>query len=116
LKEFDIINEFFKRPQSLDTGSSVIKGIGDDCAILSVPHDHHLVVSMDTLVSGRHFPKNALPDQVATRAFCTCLSDLAAMGAIPHWFTLGLTLPEADVDWIARFSHSLLTIAKRIRM
>lgn len=112
LKEFDIINQFFKTSASFVDGVSVIKGIGDDCAILSVPDNHHLVVSMDTLVSGRHFPVDAQPDQIATRAFCTCLSDLAAMGATPRWFTLGLTLPTSNVEWIASFSKALLNIAQ----
>jgi thiamine-monophosphate kinase len=112
VKEFDIIKQFFRpRTASADT-TSVIKGIGDDCAILSVPADHHLVVSMDTLVCGRHFPADARPDQIATRAFCTCLSDLAAMAATPYWFTLGLTLPTADVAWIESFSSALLNIAE----
>jgi thiamine-monophosphate kinase len=118
LKEFDIINQFFKTSvssvgSSFVEAASVIKGIGDDCAILSVPENHQLVVSMDTLVAGRHFPVDALPDQIATRAFCTCLSDLAAMGAAPRWFTLGLTLPSSDVEWIASFSTALLNIAQR---
>lgn len=99
-------------PSLAPCSTSVIKGIGDDCAILSVPQNHHLVVSMDTLVSGRHFPVDATPAQIATRAFCTCLSDLAAMGATPSWFTLGLTLPESDITWITSFSTSLLAIAK----
>jgi thiamine-monophosphate kinase len=68
---------------------------------------------MDTLVCGRHFPVDAQPEQIATRAFCTCLSDLAAMGATPLWFTLGLSLPSADIDWIASFSHALLNIAQQ---
>ncbi len=121
MKEFDIINQFFKKPNLLGAGSSliesalkgsVVKSIGDDCAILSVPDEHHLVLSMDTLVCGRHFPNDALPEQIATRAFCTCLSDLAAMGATPYWFTLGLTMPEANIEWIASFSKSLLNIAE----
>jgi thiamine-monophosphate kinase len=111
LKEFDIIKQL-SRPWRLSVAAtSVVKGIGDDCAILSVPANHHLVMSMDTLVCGRHFPTDAQPNQIATRAFCTCLSDLAAMGAKPLWFTLGLTLPTSDVPWIESFSRALLTIA-----
>ncbi len=108
MKEFDIISTYFQRPVK---HASIVKSIGDDCAILSIPESCQLVVSMDTLVSGRHFPENTLPEHIATRAFCTCLSDLAAMGATPRWFTLGLTLPEADISWISSFSHALFDIA-----
>ncbi|MFT6387959.1 MAG: thiamine-monophosphate kinase [Cellvibrionaceae bacterium] len=108
LNEFELIATYFKREPKQP---SVIKGIGDDCAIVSVDQDHSLVMSMDTLVAGRHFPKSASPKQIATRAFCTCLSDLAAMGAKPQWFTLALTLPDADPAWLNDFSQSLLSIA-----
>ncbi|MGH1485724.1 MAG: thiamine-phosphate kinase [Cellvibrionaceae bacterium] len=108
LGEFDVINTYFKRPAK---HTSVIQSVGDDCAVLSIPENHQLVVSMDTLVAGRHFPKDASPEHIAQRAFCTCLSDLAAMGAAPQWFTLGLTLPESDSIWLQSFSESLLNIA-----
>jgi len=89
----------------------VVKGIGDDCAIVEVERYRQLVMSMDTLVAGRHFPDSALPSQIATRSFCTCLSDLAAMGASPQWFTLALTLPEANREWVSEFSDALFAIA-----
>lgn len=104
LQEFDIIRRYFKRPP---TDESIVRGVGDDCALLAVPAGHQLALSMDTLVAGRHFPENAPPAQIAQRAFCTCLSDLAAMGAQPRWLTLGLTLPAADSEWLAAFSQGL---------
>ena len=106
--EFELIAHYFKRPSNK---ASVIKGIGDDCALVTLDPQHQIVMSMDTLVSGRHFPESASPAQIARRAFCTCLSDLAAMGATPQWFTLALTLPEAKADWLAEFSSALFTIA-----
>lgn len=108
LAEFDIIERFFNRPCAHAT---VLKAIGDDGAVLRVPPDYDLVVSMDTLVAGRHFPLSAAPGDIARRAFCTSLSDLAAMGAQPAWFTLGLTLPEADTLWLREFSQALLAMA-----
>lgn len=113
LNEFSLIKQFFTRQAQQ---SSVIKSVGDDCAILSVPHNQQLVVSMDTLVAGRHFPESATPYQIATRAFCTSVSDLAAMGATPLWFTLGLTLPSSDEQWLSQFSEGLFAAAKPFNM
>lgn len=76
-----------------------------------MPEGQSLAVSLDTLVAGRHFPIDASAKDIATRAFCVCLSDLAAMGAKPQCFTLGLTLPEADEAWLQTFSDSLFAIA-----
>ena len=108
LHEFDVIKKYFTRPP---VHSSVNKSVGDDCAIVTLDPSKQLVMSMDTLVSGRHFPEHAQPYDIATRALCTSLSDLAAMGAKPLWFTLGLTLPSVDEPWLEAFSQGLLTIA-----
>ena len=106
--EFDIIKKYFTR---LGRGRGVQLGVGDDCALLSVPEGKQLAVSMDTLVAGVHFPKNSDPELIAERALRVNLSDLAAMGAEPLWFTLGLTLPDADPLWLNGFSQGLFNAA-----
>ncbi|MFT7223397.1 MAG: thiamine-monophosphate kinase [Cellvibrionaceae bacterium] len=112
LSEFEIIRRYFQQATQQTTNHpNVIKSIGDDCAILSVPSGYELLTSVDTLVVDRHFPASLRPEEVAQRAFCVCLSDLAAMGAQPAWFTLALTLPEADSEWLSAFSSALLAIA-----
>lgn len=106
--EFDLIRRYFQR--SADA-QGVELGIGDDCALLSVPAGQQLAVSMDTLVADVHFPAGADPELIAERALRVNLSDLAAMGAKPLWFTLGLTLPSSDDHWLERFSRGLFAAA-----
>ncbi len=110
LSEFDIIRTYFQREQQSD---SVIAGIGDDCALLAVTPGQYLAVSMDTLVAGRHFPLAATPYDIGRRALCVNISDIAAMAATPTWFTLGLTLPDANHEWLKQFSQGLFDIANR---
>lgn len=106
--EFELIERYFIQ----EAGAlGVAMGIGDDCALLNVPDGQQLAVSMDTLVAGIHFPKNADPELIAERALRVNLSDLAAMGAEPLWFTLGLTLPKADAQWVKGFSQGLFRVA-----
>ncbi len=95
--------------------SGVALGIGDDAALLNVTPGQQLVMASDTLVAGVHFPETASGHQVATRALCVNLSDMAAMGANPRWFTLALTLPrdKANAEWLADFSAGLGDIAKQ---
>jgi len=81
----------------------VTTGIGDDAAVLQVPFEHELVVSIDTLVAGVHFPLDTKIEDIGWKALAVNLSDLAAMGATPAWASLALTLPSADTDWVARF-------------
>ena len=69
---------------------------------------HQLCVSIDTLVEDVHFPKHATPYDIATRALCVSLSDLAAMAATPVAFTLAITLPDANPQWLKSFTDGLI--------
>jgi thiamine-monophosphate kinase len=91
----------------------VALGIGDDAALLSPNPNTQLVVATDTLVESVHFPAHASAEQIASRALCVNLSDMAAMGAIPRWFTLALTLPIADAEWLLGFSRGLAEVANQ---
>ncbi len=109
MDEFQLIRHYFA---GLTAGSEgVLLGIGDDAALLSVPAGHELVVTTDTLVAGRHFPGQTRPFDIGWKALAVNLSDLAAMGATPRWFTLALTLPEQNADWLAGFSEGLKALA-----
>ncbi|HHH36517.1 MAG TPA: thiamine-phosphate kinase [Gammaproteobacteria bacterium] len=110
VSEFDLIRRHFSnlgvaRPD-------VVLGVGDDAALLNVPPDQELAVSLDTLVAGVHFPPDTAPAAVGHKALAVGLSDLAAMGAAPAWFTLGITLPEADERWLAAFCEGLGLLAR----
>ncbi len=106
--EFELIQQYFHKQPG---GDGVVQGIGDDCALLQVPEGMHLAVSMDALIADVHFPANADPALIAERALRVNLSDLAAMGAQPLWFTLGLSLPDADEPWLESFSEGLFAAA-----
>lgn len=98
--EFELISRYF--------APLVAEGVGgDDCAVLSLPAAHELVVSTDTLVCGVHFPTVCNAEWLAWRAVGCCGSDLAAMGAIPLGLTLALTLPSVDPTWLADFARGL---------
>jgi thiamine-monophosphate kinase len=91
----------------------VLQGVGDDGALLAVPQDGSLVLSVDTLVDGVHFPPEFDARFVGHRALAVSLSDLAAMGAEPAWALLALTIPAIDEHWIAGFSAGLDALARR---
>ncbi len=93
------------------TRSDVVLGIGDDAALLSVPNDHHLVVSTDTLNSGVHFPEDTAPENIGYKALAVNLSDLAAMGATPAWASLAISLPDTDVEWLEKFLDGFFELA-----
>ena len=106
--EFDLIARIRARAASRD---DVVLGIGDDAALLHVPAGQHLVVSMDTLNAGVHFPEGTAPADIGWKALAVNLSDLAAMGAKPAWCTLSLSMPQADVVFVDRFLDGFLALA-----
>ena len=110
--EFDLIQRYFaewpiQRPD-------VIVGVGDDCALLQVPEGECLAVTTDTLVSGVHFFPDVDPFALGHKALAVNISDLAAMGAEPRWFSLALTLPPelaANDTWLAGFAQGMASLA-----
>lgn len=111
MDEFELIRHYFRQHSAESTPASILLGPGDDAALLRPPEDGALVVSVDTLLPGVHFPEDAPAEQLGQRALRVNLSDLAAMGARPEWFTLALTLPRADDDWLRAFSRGLFEVA-----
>lgn len=72
----------------------IVKGIGDDCAVLRPQGDVEWVVTTDTQVEDVHFRRAWLtPYQIGRRAMAVNLSDIAAMGAQPFGALAALTLP-----------------------
>lgn len=113
LDEFALIDRYFGQAAIAQDGEGVLLGIGDDAAILRPPPGEDLVVSIDTLLDGVHFPRDFPAQAIGHRALAVNLSDLAAMGARPLWFTLALSLPSIDEDWLAGFAAGLSAIASR---
>lgn len=109
MNEFSLIQRFFQQAavaQGVGQGSlPIIKGIGDDAAVLQPPPDHQLVISTDTLIAGRHFPLNTPAHAIGWKSAAVNLSDLAAMSATPYALLLAISLPEVDEPWLGEFSR-----------
>lgn len=111
LTEFSLIQQFFAQQQLKNNETRL--GIGDDCALLSVPAGYQLAVTTDTMVEGVHFFAGADPEQLGHKLLAVNLSDLASMGAKPLAVSLALTLPAVDAEWLAAFSKGFLHLAEQ---
>ena len=108
MDEFGIIRRYFTR----DTRSpGVVVGIGDDGAVLAPTPGLQQVQVIDTLVEGVHFPSNMDAADIGYRVVAVNLSDIAAMGAVPRWMTLALTLWDKDERWVEEFAGGLFAAA-----
>lgn len=111
MEEFDLIDRYFlPLCQPIQAGDL---GIGDDGAVMTPPEGHQLVVVTDTLVSGVHFPIDTCAYDIAWKALAVNLSDLAAMGAKPGFYSMGLTIPESDPSWLKSFAGGFRALSRR---
>jgi thiamine-monophosphate kinase len=109
LSEFSIIERYFTRPSCR---GDVVLGVGDDAALMQVPHGMQLAASVDTLVAGHHFPADTDPEAIGYKSLAVNLSDMAAMGAKPAWVTLSLALPDSDEAFIEGFAKGFFALAQ----
>ena len=70
------------------------------------------MVTVDTIVAGVHFPPDTSAEDIGYRALAVNLSDIAAMGAMPAWATLALTMPAADESWLEGFCAGFFSLAR----
>lgn len=98
--EFDLIQKYFvplSHTSNMDLDDLFI---GDDGALVTPVADAQLVIVTDTLVEGVHFPVGSASYDIGWKALAVNLSDLAAMGAKPAFYSLALTLPKVDQSWL----------------
>jgi thiamine-monophosphate kinase len=108
--EFELIARHFTRA-GRSPAPDVVLGVGDDCALLAPAPGQLLAVSTDVLVEGRHFLSTVAPERLGHKALAVNLSDLAACGAAPLAFTLSLSLPRGDDDFVAGLARGLFALA-----
>jgi thiamine-monophosphate kinase len=99
-------------------GKSVVRGIGDDCAVLRVPPGHELLVTTDFTLENVHFRRDwHRPELVGRRCLTRGLSDIAAMGGEPRAAFLSLAVPgDVPQKWVDRFLKGLLDLAEEFNL
>lgn len=96
--EFELIRQWTDpyKSANLQKSLGVIVGIGDDAAVVELQAGFQLVLSCDTMVQDIHFNEQTMRmADVGFKAMAAALSDLAAMGAIPRYALVSLTLPKS---------------------
>lgn len=92
LAEFPLIADLTRRFGT--TGPSVLRGIGDDAAILRPPSGNLVLLTTDLLAEGVHFDlSTATFEDIGYKAAVANLSDIAAMGGVPRYLLVSLAIP-----------------------
>lgn len=111
LGEFGLI-ERFKKIIKLD--SSVIKGIGEDCAVLKFDRNRYQLFTCDTAVEGIDFTLKDNPYLIGRKALAQSISDIAACGGLPHYCLVSLGLPKTiSLEIIEQIYKGMVILAKK---
>jgi len=108
IPEFSIINKFFKTKKS-----NIYKGIGDDAALIHKNKNEYWALSTDTLNINTHFLKNTSPKNLGWKCLAVNISDILAMGGIPKYALLSISMPSLNELWLEEFSKGFFACAKR---
>ncbi len=98
-------------------GSALVKGIGDDCAILRLPPRHEMLVTTDFMVENVHFRRDwEGAEVIGQRCLTRGLSDIAAMGGEPRACFVSLAVSrDVPQKWVDGFFRGLLHWAMKFR-
>ena len=115
MNELELIRKLAARRQA---GSGVVRGIGDDCAILRVPPGDELLIHTDMTVEDVHFRrKTHTAAQIGAKTLARGVSDVAAMGGTPRWALVSLALPKwAGEQFLAGFYDGMMGLARRFKV
>jgi thiamine-monophosphate kinase len=99
----------------LPSNRAVIRGAGDDCAIVRAPGTGGvLVLKTDCVVENVHFLPDAKPSDVGWKAMARPLSDFAAAAATPQFALVTLMAPPTTaVAWLSGVYRGLTKAARR---
>jgi len=94
---------------------AVVKGVGDDCAVLEYTPDRYLLVTVDMMVENDHFTLDwHSPYQVGSKLMESNVSDIISMGGTPRWAFISLSLtPITQVEFMDEFYRGLYDSAHR---
>ena len=100
IKDIGEINLIKRFAGQIRIDSSVVKGSGDDTAVVKWTRDKYLLLKCDMVIEGVHFKlKDAKPFQIGWKAMCRNISDIAAMGGVPRYALVSWAMdPESSVE------------------
>ncbi|MBW1678831.1 MAG: thiamine-phosphate kinase [Deltaproteobacteria bacterium] len=115
LGEFGFIDRIARQYPAQN--SSILKGIGDDAAVVSFSDDSVILLTTDQLLEGFHFRLDKTDGwSLGKKALAVNLSDIAAMGGVPIGFTLSLGIPtqRISVEFLDDFYKGIASLGSRM--
>jgi len=110
MNELQFIESLSKK---IKTGKDVIKGIGDDAAVIRHRKRTYMLFASDMLIEGVHFLKNTSPYSVGWKAVAVNVSDIAAMGGVPKYVVISIGIPEKRKKQLAKIISGAQAVCRK---
>lgn len=109
--EFGLIERFRKL---IKTDSSVIKGTGDDCAVLEFDRNNYQLFTCDMIIEGIDFTLKDKPYLIGRKSLAVAISDIAACAGLPRYCLVSLGTPKnTSVEFIDKILKGVLGLAMK---
>lgn len=116
LGELELIKKISKNIKLFS--KEIVKGIGDDTAVLKFDKKHYMLLTTDTLVEDDHFNlKWFSAEQVGKKAIESNVSDIASMGGFPKYALISIILPKnTNINLIDKLYNGINKNCKKYKI
>ena len=116
--EFGLIEAIVEGLGDRSLGDWIAVGPGDDAAVILPTDGLAQVASIDTLLPNVHFPVAAPAELIGYRALMVSFSDLAAMGALPRYCLVSLSIDDSQIApgaaWVVSLARGMAQAARQL--
>jgi thiamine-monophosphate kinase len=96
---------------------AVVRGIGDDAAVLPYSKSEYQLLTTDMLAEGTHFTRQMKPQGIGHKALACSISDIAAMGGVPTFAVVSIGVPKnLPVSYIKDIYKGMQRIARDFKV
>jgi thiamine-monophosphate kinase len=111
--EFSLIEKMVEQLGDTARSPRLLRGIGDDCAVVEIDAQRVQLVTTDLLVESVHFDRRTTSAaQLGHKALAVNLSDIAAMGGIAREAYVSLAITGGDTSWVGDLYAAMADLAR----
>lgn len=111
LGEFGLIERIKKL---IKTDATVIKGSGDDCAVLEFDKNRYQLFTCDMIIENTDFTLKDSPYLIGRKAIAVSISDIAACAGSPRYCLVSLGMPgNTSVEFLDKLIKGMLSPARK---
>lgn len=113
----DLLNKMIADAKLDKASHDLILGIGDDATAWQGTEQIQLA-TVDTMVQNIHFTLETITwEELGWKSLAINISDIAAMGGLPHYALIALALPDnTEVENIAGLYRGMIDIARQYKI